>query len=331
MPRLTVAYPKGRGGTGQGETEEVKEDGEGEPTERRRELQSSNQTPAVPQPQQTSWSQTLRTLRPWKSWHSFALPGVMWSVCQAQVEAPLHASLVLTDVCWRLLPVCLLWVVLGGCVHALKCCLRPGQEQGEPPLRIQQEAVTENRRNQYSWMPQSRSPGHCVSLALTLADSLLLCVLQEPLSDPSVHHIKPLVSRLESVSHTLEKADVGSEATLETHRDSVLLDKVKLICSYLQQRMGSLHRLIQVQGDFEASVKGMLEGLDGLWAQLEELHTGVTLTKEGSQGHRDVASARTDAEEKTPVLPGSSEGQHTTTAGVNLESHSYEQQCEQQQ
>lgn len=53
----------------------------------------------------------------------------MWSVCQAQVEAPLHASLVLTDVCWRLLPVCLLWVVLGGCVHALKCCLRPGQEQ----------------------------------------------------------------------------------------------------------------------------------------------------------------------------------------------------------
>lgn len=60
--------------------------------------------------------------------------------------------------------------------------------------------------------------------------------------------------------------------------------------------MGSLHRLIQVQGDFEASVKGMLEGLDGLWAQLEELHTGVTLTKEGSQGHRDVASARTDAE-----------------------------------
>lgn len=60
--------------------------------------------------------------------------------------------------------------------------------------------------------------------------------------------------------------------------------------------MRSLCGLIQVQGDFEASVKDMLEGLEGLWAQLEQLHTGVTLTKEGSQDHGDLASAQTDAE-----------------------------------
>lgn len=60
--------------------------------------------------------------------------------------------------------------------------------------------------------------------------------------------------------------------------------------------MRSLGRLVQVQGDFEASVKDMLEGLDGLWAQLEELHTRVTLTKEGSRGLRDLASAQADAE-----------------------------------
>lgn len=60
--------------------------------------------------------------------------------------------------------------------------------------------------------------------------------------------------------------------------------------------MRSLCRLVQVQGDFEVSVKDILEGLDGLWAQLEELHTGVTLTKEGSRDHRDLASAQTDAE-----------------------------------
>lgn len=60
--------------------------------------------------------------------------------------------------------------------------------------------------------------------------------------------------------------------------------------------MRSLNTLVQVQRDFEASVKDMLEGLEGLWAQLEELHTGVTLTKEGSRDHGDLASARTDAE-----------------------------------
>lgn len=61
-------------------------------------------------------------------------------------------------------------------------------------------------------------------------------------------------------------------------------------------RIGSLYRLLQVQGDFEASVRDMLEGLDGLWARLEVLHTGVTLTKHWGPGHKDVASAQTDLE-----------------------------------
>lgn len=60
--------------------------------------------------------------------------------------------------------------------------------------------------------------------------------------------------------------------------------------------MRLLRTLVQVQGDFEARVKDILGGLDGLWAQLEELHTGVTLTKEESQGHGDLALAHTDAE-----------------------------------
>ncbi|KAM9359609.1 uncharacterized protein ABDE67_002752 [Symphorus nematophorus] len=299
MPRLTVVHLKGhRQGAGQGDTgackwmEEAKEDTEGDPAGRRH-LQSSNQTPAVRQQHQTSWSRALRTLQPRKSWYSFALVGVVWSVCQ--VEAPL------CQVDMRLLLVCLLWTVLGVFIHALKCCLRPGEKQVETPLRIQQEAVTEHRTNQHSWTSPSSSPTPDVPVALALADSLLLCVLQEPLSDPSVPHIKSLLSRLESVSHTLEKADVGSEATLEElSRDAALTDKVKLIRRYLQQRMGSLCRLVQVQGDFEAGVKDVLEGLDGLWAQLEELHAGVTLTKEGSRG--DVASARTDAQTLFTVL-----------------------------
>ncbi|XP_049433488.1 uncharacterized protein si:ch211-151h10.2 [Epinephelus fuscoguttatus] len=313
MPLLTVTHPKGQRGTGQGERvdwalgckwmEEVHGGEEGQPAERSRKRQScsSNQTSAVHEPQQTSWSQTLRTLQPWRGWYSFLPVGVVWSVCQ--VEAPLHPSLLLVDVCWRLLLVCLLWMILGGCVHALKCRLQPGQNQGESPLRIQQEVVTANRSNSNLWMSQPRGLGHCSHLALALADSLLLCVLQEPLPDPSVPHIKALLSRLESVSHSLEKADFGSEVTLEeVDQDSILINKVKLIRTYLQQRMTTLCRLIQVQGDFEASVKDMMVGLEGLWAQLEELHTGVTLTKEGGQDHTDLASAQTDAENLFAVL-----------------------------
>lgn len=61
-------------------------------------------------------------------------------------------------------------------------------------------------------------------------------------------------------------------------------------------RMKSLRALVQVQGHFAASVKDMLEGLDGLWAQLEELHTGVTLTKEGSRDQEDLTLAHKDTE-----------------------------------
>lgn len=43
-------------------------------------------------------------------------------------------------------------------------------------------------------------------------------------------------------------------------------------------------------------MKDMLEGLDGLWARLELLHTGVTLSKQENRGHKDLASACTDAE-----------------------------------
>ncbi|XP_056297235.1 uncharacterized protein si:ch211-151h10.2 [Pseudoliparis swirei] len=150
-------------------------------------------------------------------------------------------------------------------------------------------------------MSQSRSGDPHVPLALALVDSLLLCVLQEPLSDPSVLHIQALLSRMELVCHTLEKADIGSEVALEdVGGDSTLIDKVKRVHTYLQQRSSFLCRLVQVQGEFDVRVKDLLLGLEGLWAQLEDLHTGVTLTKEGSHG--DLASTQTDTETLFAVL-----------------------------
>lgn len=67
--------------------------------------------------------------------------------------------------------------------------------------------------------------------------------------------------------------------------------------------MESLAALVQVQQDFAASVKDMLEGISGLWARLEVLHTGVTLTKHWGQGHKDLASAWTDLEVRVSAGP----------------------------
>ncbi|XP_019222708.1 uncharacterized protein si:ch211-151h10.2 isoform X1 [Oreochromis niloticus] len=182
------------------------------------------------------------------------------------------------------------------------CRKEPKPAEGEPP-GTEQEIVTEIRNDQCSRMYQARNPGVNINLILALADSLLLCVLQEPLPDPDVPHIQALLSRLESVSHTLEATDVGSEVGLdEVDQSSVVTEKLKLLHTYLQQRRVSLRALVQVQGDFEASVKNMLQGLDNLWAQLEELHTGVTLFKQETQGHIDLASAQRDTQNLLSVL-----------------------------
>lgn len=61
-----------------------------------------------------------------------------------------------------------------------------------------------------------------------------------------------------------------------------------------------------MQQDFEASVKDTLEGVSGLWARLEVLHTGVTLNKHWGPGHKDLASAWTDLE--VGVFPDQSGG-----------------------
>ncbi|KAM4742562.1 uncharacterized protein FYW61_001349 [Anableps anableps] len=277
---------------------EERQDGEGAAAENQQQ-QSLIKTQNEGQPRERYWSQTLRTFC------CFAPVAAVWFACQ--LEALPHSSLPLEDVCCRLLLVCLLWALLAGGIYVLKCCLRPRQNREEPPQRKQQVAEPENCINLYSCQlsrtPLTRTPHAEVPLALALTDSLLLCVLQEPLQDPSVTHIEALCSRLEAVAHTLEKVNFGPEAILEeVGRGSTLTDKLKLLSAYLQQRTGSLQALVQVQADFESSVEDLLQGLDGLWTQLEELHTGVTLTKEDSQGSRDLTLVQEDAESLVSVL-----------------------------
>ncbi|XP_076002032.1 uncharacterized protein LOC142995036 [Genypterus blacodes] len=281
MPQLTSVCPRGGGGDGPGQDrtcgwmETRMEDGERE------------KTPGTAQCR--SWSRGLRVSIPWRAWFTIATVGVVWSVCQ--LEAPVRPSVSPVDVGWMFVLVCTLWMLLGGCVFALKRYLQLGERQVEPHQKIQEEPLMRRSTERYQWTSRPRTSALRVPLALALTDSLLVCVLQEPLPDPSVAHIQALLSRLESVSHTLEQADTASEA-----REDELRNKVKVLSSYLRQRTKSLRRLVHAQEDLEAGMKDMLEGLGGLWAELEELHTRVTLTKEGVRGHRDLASAQTEAE-----------------------------------
>ncbi|XP_030007179.1 uncharacterized protein LOC115431070 [Sphaeramia orbicularis] len=313
MSRLPFAYGEAEGGSGPEEaggcwdwiTKWMETDQEvGEEPERSPHLHSSNRTLPDVQTLLTSWLETrLRSLQDWDTWCAVAAVGVVWSV--GQLEAPLHPVVVLLVVFWRLVLVLVLWIILGAGVHALRRCLWVGQRQEEAGVRIQQEVQAENRTNCTSWLHPSRSRHRTHdALGLALVDSLLLCVLQEPLQDPKVAHIQDLIHRLELVSQTLEKADSGSEATPKEDLDGdvALKDKVKRTLTYLQQRAKSLRKLVEMQGDFEAGVGDLLEGLGGLWAQLEDLHTGVTLNKEGGEGHRNLASAQTDAKFLFTVL-----------------------------
>ncbi|XP_049582091.1 uncharacterized protein si:ch211-151h10.2 [Syngnathus scovelli] len=216
---------------------------------------------------------------------TFLPVAAVWSVCHMGAPPSLE------DVCWRGALLCLLWGTLAGCVYVLLWYLKSSLGQ-EPAPVIKEEVVT-----QIKMMTNERSSSSAVPipLALALTESLLLSILQEPLTDPSGPHMQDLLSRLESVFNKLESVVPGSEFT-------ELTEKVTLIQSYLRKRSSSLRRLLQIQAEFEAGIKELLEGVEVRWGRLEELHTGVTLTKEGGREPEDLASAHQDAETLSAVL-----------------------------
>ncbi|XP_059930716.1 uncharacterized protein si:ch211-151h10.2 isoform X2 [Gadus macrocephalus] len=159
------------------------------------------------------------------------------------------------------------------------------------------ESVADQKNTHFSWVRKEPSlPGREVSLARALTDSLLLCVLQESLSHPTLPHVEVLLARLKRVSRTLQGAE-GLPAAGSDCEALALVERVKALNAYLHQRTRTLGGLLRAQGEFEADVEGLLGGLQLLWTQLEELHTRVTLTKDWSQGQQgDLASTKAEAE-----------------------------------
>ncbi|XP_051934484.1 uncharacterized protein si:ch211-151h10.2 isoform X3 [Hippocampus zosterae] len=290
-------------------------------------------------PLTSSNTQMWRKTR-WKSSSScrgccaFLPAAALWSVCHT------GAPLSLADVCSRAALLCLLWGSLGGCVYVLLRYLRSTSRQ-EPAPVLREEVAIQSKMKAIERSTSSSVPS---PLGLALADSLLVSILQEPLADPSALHVQDLLSTLESVSHTLDSVHPGSQSKEE---DCLLTEKVTFIRSYLRKRSSSLRTLLRIQAKFEAAVKELEEGVELRWGRLEELHTGVTLTREGDQDRADLASAHRNAEgdiqlmkpnleiscickdlicslepprEATRRLPNSPERQHTAPSGVDVES-----------
>ncbi|XP_057684781.1 uncharacterized protein LOC130911086 isoform X3 [Corythoichthys intestinalis] len=215
----------------------------------------------------------------------------LFTICSIFLLVAALSSIYLEEVSWAGVVTCLTLGVFG---YILLSYLRSPSER-EPTPVMQEGVVTQSKIivDERSPSPDVKSLGVSIPLALTLADSLLLSVLQEPLADPSGPHVQDLLSRLESMFHILESVHSPSESREEDH---ILIEKVTLIQSYLHKRSSSLRRLLQVQAEYESSVKELREGVEDRWGRLEELHTGVTLTKEGGEDQVDLASAHQDAE-----------------------------------
>ncbi|XP_057684780.1 uncharacterized protein LOC130911086 isoform X2 [Corythoichthys intestinalis] len=221
----------------------------------------------------------------------------LFTICSIFLLVAALSSIYLEEVSWAGVVTCLTLGVFG---YILLSYLRSPSER-EPTPVMQEGVVTQSKIivDERSPSPDVKSLGVSIPLALTLADSLLLSVLQEPLADPSGPHVQDLLSRLESMFHILESVHSPSESREEDH---ILIEKVTLIQSYLHKRSSSLRRLLQVQAEYESSVKELREGVEDRWGRLEELHTGVTLTKEGGEDQVDLASAHQDAESFFAVL-----------------------------
>ncbi|XP_055082159.1 uncharacterized protein si:ch211-151h10.2 [Periophthalmus magnuspinnatus] len=179
-------------------------------------------------------------------------------------------------------------MLLATGAHALQKHLQKGHIKD-----IKEEHSQQTQRNvcHVSLRPVQWSRSE--PLALVLADCLLRCVLQEPLEGPSVAHIQALLSSLQLVFQTLEEADTHPEETVK-EVDATLTEKVGLIYSYLQQRVVLLSELVEAQSSLEANVCDMQQGLNRLWAQLEEMHTGVTISKKRERECRELPSAQAD-------------------------------------
>ncbi|XP_072550843.1 uncharacterized protein [Salminus brasiliensis] len=291
MPQLTTAEAGGRKGGGKGEkrqTEGREEDGV---SDREKD-----------QEQRLSWKKLH--WRHWPRWlPCLAQAAALWLVVQE--ESLLHPSVSLPEAGGKLLLAGLLWIFFGLCVFLIQHLYhrRQTHKQGTGGAsQVSDEAVTEAKLDLQACQPDA---GHLVAVVSSMLDGFVVSILQEPLSgDSSLSQIHSLLTRLEAVSQAVNKGNLPEVRPLQTgeeegqvsEEESSLKDRVKHICTYLQDRVSALHSLLQVQDQYGGCVAEVQQGLQERWELLENLHTRVTLQPEKCQGPEDPHTVLSDTE-----------------------------------
>ncbi|KAL7870627.1 hypothetical protein SRHO_G00081240 [Serrasalmus rhombeus] len=283
MPQLTTVDARDR--KEYGKEERGKEGG----------TKEQERTERVPR---LSWKSLC--LKHWPSWlQCLAQVAALWLVVQE--EAPLHPSVSLLESGYRLLLAGLLWVGLGLCVCLLQFLYHYRETHKQKSREVSQNSEVAVRRAEQ--VHQARQQ-HLVAMVRALLDGMVLSLLHEPLSNSSLSQIRGLLTRLETVSQAVSESSVHKGQQLQasdeegkvSDEESSLKERIKHVCTYLQDRVSVLQSLLQVQDNYGACVADIQQGLQVHWELLENLHTRVTLKSEKCQGLEDPHTVLLDTE-----------------------------------
>ncbi|XP_026879470.2 uncharacterized protein si:ch211-151h10.2, partial [Electrophorus electricus] len=253
--------------------------------------------------QGSSWK--ILHWRCWPGWLRCLAPlAAAWSV--VQLEAPLHPSVGLMEATWRLCLAGVLWTGLG-LVAALACLLlrHAARPQREMVSQNVEESMRKTGQSQQECLISEHKAGRLVAVASALLDGLVVSVLQEPLSEPSLSQLRGLLVRLEAVSQAVSEGGLPDWPPLKvsekeqeeearmSEEESLLVARARHICTYLQDRVRALSSFLQVQAKYCACVADIQQGLQEHWEQLETLHSKVTLQPQAAGDPSDPGDPRT--------------------------------------
>ncbi|KAL6479182.1 hypothetical protein MHYP_G00126150 [Metynnis hypsauchen] len=227
---------------------------------------------------------------------------VLWLVFQE--EAPLHPSVSLLESGYRLLMAGLLWVGLGLCVSLLQFLYHYRETHKQESREVSQNSESSEVAVRGAELIHEACQQHLVAMVSALLDGMVVSLLHEPLSNSSLPQIRGLLTRLETVSQAVSKGSFHKGQQLQasdeegkvSDEESSLKERIKHICTYLQDRVSVLRSLLQVQDNYGACVADIQQGLQVHWELLENLHTRVTLKPEKCQGLEDPHTVLLDTE-----------------------------------
>ncbi|KAB5575001.1 hypothetical protein PHYPO_G00215630 [Pangasianodon hypophthalmus] len=200
----------------------------------------------------------------------------------------------------------MLWAGLILCVSLLKFLYQYRRQYKQKKVSEKCEIVGKRTGQLHqACLISQQDAGHLLSIVRALLDGLVVTLLQEPVSDPRVSQIQGLLTKLEVLSESiivpLNNSFLTEERLLQADKDDKVIktrveDRVKHICTYLQERVSTLHFLLQTQDQYGVCIANVQQELQEYWEQLEDLHTKVTLQPEKCQGPEDPHTVLTDTE-----------------------------------